>query len=122
MTKVCKIWLWFLLFSALLSMIIGISGIKQSLLIAIVSILCSLAQVAAIYLMLFKLRKEGFYLLMFISVIGVFFDFIQGINIVMSLLVCVIRLAVTYFLFLNGETGAAVRLESTHAMLQKMEE
>lgn len=122
MTKVCKIWLWFLLFSALLSMIIGISGIKQSLLIAIVSILCSLAQVAAIYLMLFKLRKEGFYLLMFISVIGVFFDFIQGINIVMSLLVCVIRLAVTYFLFLNGEAGAAVRLESTHAMLQKMEE
>ena len=63
MTKGCKIWLWLLMFGGVISVLTGLVALSQSTSVGIYTMCMGLLQLGAVSLLLFKQRKEGFYLL-----------------------------------------------------------
>ena len=76
MTKGCKIWLWLLMFGGVISVLTGLVALSQSTSVGIYTMCMGLLQLGAVSLLLFKQRKEGFYLLCAIVAVNFFYNII----------------------------------------------
>ena len=70
MTKGCKILLWILLIGGGFSTLSGFAVMSYSGSLGLFTVIAGLAQIAGISLMLFKQKKEGFYIQCGVAVIG----------------------------------------------------
>lgn len=76
MTKGSKIWLWILMIAGGFSAIAGLAAMKYSAGTGILAVIIGSCQIAGAALLLFKQKKEGFYLICVIAVV----DFISSIT------------------------------------------
>ena len=74
MTKGCKIWLWILMIGGAISTLSGIIAMSNSFSLGFFSMVAGLIQIAGISLMLFRQKKEGFYILCGIAIIVFFIN------------------------------------------------
>lgn len=98
MKKGCKIWLWFLMIGNGFSILLGLSVISYSNFAGGFVILAALVQMLGIGLMLFKQKKEGFYVQCGVVIVGTLVNIINGINIIFALVSAIVSPAITYYL------------------------
>lgn len=98
MKKGCKIWLWFLMIGNGFSILLGLSAISYSGFAGGFAILAALVQMLGIGLMLFKQKKEGFYVQCGVVIVGTLVNIINGINIIFALVSAIASPAITYYL------------------------
>lgn len=107
MTKGCKIWLWLLMFGGVISVLTGLLALSQSTSVGIYTMCMGLLQLGAVSLLLFKQRKEGFYLLCAIVAVNFFYNITHQINIMFALLSLVTMPLITYYFINKGSNGRA---------------
>lgn len=107
MTKGCKIWLWILLIGGGISVLSGLAALSVSAGLGFFTIIVGGAQIAGIALMLFKQKKEGFYIQCAASVISFLLNVTHNVNPVFSIIAAAVAPAVTYYLVFikNSLTG-----------------
>ena len=108
MTKGCKIWLWFLLIGGGISVIVGIISMGNSAILGIGGVIGGIIQMVSIALLLFKERKEGFYLLCGISAISLIGNIIYQVGVGISIIGCVGRIGITYYFLNKGKNAQTV--------------
>lgn len=120
MTKGCKIWLWFLLITNILGIVLYLYMLSSNQIIkhmAIISIIMTVAAVAGIGLLLFQQKAEGFYIYLAVVVI----DFIVSIATKVNIFVALFRLffapSITYY-FLNKNGLAPFSLGNNISLFQ----
>lgn len=107
MTKGCKIWLWFLFAGACLGILSNFALMSYAPGVAMISIVIGIGQLAGVSLMLFKQKKEGFYVQCACAVIMLIVNMSAHISIGVALLSAVVGPAITYYLVIvkNGLSG-----------------
>lgn len=100
MTKGCKVWLWFLLIVNCLGLISGFAAMKYSVGAGLFAVIGSIAVLAGIGLLLFKQKKEGFYVYVAAIAAVFLYNITHHVNIISALLMAVIAPAITFY-FLN---------------------
>ena len=107
MTKGCKIWLWILMIGGAISTLSGIIAISNSFSLGFFSMIAGLIQIAGISLMLFRQKKEGFYILCGIAIIVFFINIANNVSFIFALIGAVVSPGITYYIAFvkNGLTG-----------------
>lgn len=77
MTKGSKIWLWILMIAGGFSAIAGLAAMKYSAGTGILAVIIGSCQIAGAALLLFKQKKEGFYLICVIAVVDFIYSMIN---------------------------------------------
>lgn len=92
MHKALKLWLWFVLIAYAVQAVMNlVSG-------SVFYFIYSAAHLAAVYLLLFRGRKLGFYLLMEISIFGMVLNYRAGVGLPLTILAAVAVPAITLLL------------------------
>lgn len=107
MTKGCKIWLWVLLVGGGISTLSGLAAMSYSGFLGFFTMIAGIAQMTGISLMLFKGKKEGFYVLCGAAVVGFLFNVTHNVSFIFALMSAIIAPAITYYIVFmkNGLTG-----------------
>lgn len=118
-TKGCKIWLWILLVGGGISVFSGLAVLSLSASLGIFTILGGAAHLVGVSFMLFKKRKEGFYIQCIGYVISFFVNVTHNINPLFAMVGAVGALAITYYLVfvkkgLIGGTSTPIMGSSTN--------
>lgn len=103
MTKGCKIWLWILLIGAGISAIIGFGTMYASMSTGIYTVIAGSVQIASVYILLYKQRKEGFYVLCIMNVVNYIYNLTHGINAFFAIIPVLVQLGLTCFFLSRGE-------------------
>lgn len=103
MTKGCKIWLWILLIGGGISTIVGFGTMYFSIGTGIYTVLAGAIQIAGVYILLYKQRKEGFYVLCIMNVINYIYNITHDINAFLAIIPVVVQLGLTCFFLSRGE-------------------
>ena len=98
MTKGSKIWLWILMIAGGFSAIAGLAAMKYSAGIGILAVIIGSCQIAGAALLLFKQKKEGFYLICVIAVVDFIYSMINHTSILMALIRLIGMPGITYLL------------------------
>lgn len=98
MTKGCKIWLWILLIGGVISTLTGVASISYAGSLGFLTTIIGIAQIAGISLMLFKQKKEGFYVQCGVAVIGFLLNVTHNINFIYALFGAILSPAITYYI------------------------
>lgn len=111
LTKGCKIWLWIIFIGSVISIVTGFAAFSISFIPAVITIVLSIILMLGIGLMLFKQKKEGFYIQCGVSVGSFILNMTQGTNLIFALISAVLSPIITYyFVFVkNGLTGGFVQ-------------
>lgn len=100
MTKGCKIWLWIVFISQILSAAAGAAAMRIQPGMGIYTIVVSSAAAIAIAVILFMHKRYGFYVYVLVIAIGMVVNIMNGINIGAAVLMAVISPLIT-FLFIQ---------------------
>lgn len=112
-TKGCKIWLWILIAGSGITALGGILGLSYSVSAGIFTIVMGLLQFSGTFLLLFKQKKEGFYLLCAMAMINFGYNIvISKINIVFAICSLIAMPAITYFFINKGKKDSVSTLSS----------
>ena len=98
MTKGSKIWLWILMIAGGFSAIAGLAAMKYSAGTGILAVIIGSCQTAGAALLLFKQKKEGFYLICVIAVVDFIYSMINHTSILMALIRLIGMPGITYLL------------------------
>lgn len=98
MTKGSKIWLWILMIAGGFSAIAGLAAMKYSAGTGILAVIIGSCQIAGAALLLFKQKKEGFYLICVIAVVDFIYSMINHTSILMALIRLIGMPGITYLL------------------------
>mgnify|MGYP004468993991 CR=1 FL=1 len=115
-TKGCKIWLWILIIGSGITALGGIWGLSYSVSAGVFSIVMGILQFSGTFLLLFKQRKEGFYLLCIMAIINFVYNIaVLKINIVFAICSLIAMPAITYFFINKGKKeGVSTILSDTN--------
>lgn len=118
-TKGCKIWLWLLIIGSGITALVGILGLSYSVSAGLFTIVMGLLQFLGTFLLLFKQKKEGFYLLCAMAFINFVHNIVVSkINIVFAICSLIAMPAITYFFINKGKKEGASTLspdvDTTH--------
>lgn len=105
MTTGCKIWLWILLIGSGVSALVGMAAIPLSFGTGIVSVMLAVLAFVGVFLMLFKEKREGFYLLCLMAVIDAACTIVLGGGMLMPLLSVAAKIGITYYFINKGKAG-----------------
>ncbi len=111
-TKGCKIWLWLLIIGSGITALVGFGGFSYSVSTGIFTIMMGILQFLGAFLLLFKQKKEGFYLLCAMSIINFVHNVVVNINIVFAICSLIAMPLITYFFINKGKKESASTLAS----------
>lgn len=100
-----KVWLWLMIAGSIISIISGLIAVTVSFTIGVYSIIAGIIQLASVVTMLFKQKKEGFYILCGVVVINFIFNITYNVSTPLALISGFASIAITYLLVykqLNG--------------------
>lgn len=107
----CKIWLYILMIGGLISFVAGFLTLPYSITAGVWTVILAGVQMIGVAVLLFKQRKEGFYILCVMRIADLIYNIIvvQQVNVIFTLIPAIAMLAITY-LFINkgmeqGETN-----------------
>lgn len=103
MTKGCKIWLWFLLIGAAVSILAGFATMSASVGTGIYTVLIGLLQLAGVFLLLFKEKKEGFYVICLTAIVSFIYNITHSISVIFALISIAGKIGITYY-FINKKS------------------
>ena len=96
MSKGYKIWLWLLMIGGGISVLTGFAAISYSGGMGLFSVAMGIMQLAGVSVLLFKQKKEGFYIICAMAVINFIFNITHQVNVLFALLALVAMPGITY--------------------------
>lgn len=98
----CKIWLYILMIGGLISFIVGFLTLPYSITAGVWTVLLAGIQMIGVAILLFKQRKEGFYILCVMKIVDFLYNVIivRQVNVIFALISAIAMPVITY-LFIN---------------------
>ena len=120
MDKGYKIWLWLLMIGGGISVLTGFATMSYSGGLGLFTVARGIAQLAGVSILLFKQRKDGFYIICAVAVMNFVFNIMHQINMLYALLGLVITPGITY-LFIRKQEGNNMPLVNNDRSMEATE-
>lgn len=116
MSKGYKIWLWILMIGGGISVLTGLTAMSYSGGMGLFSVAMGIMQLAGVSILLFKRKKEGFYIICAMAVINFIFNITHHVNFLFALLALVAMPGITYFFIWKQESIDMPLVNSSKSM------